>query len=168
MIEKNLIFVLFFFIFSSFTNIKGIREVKPITAPMNIINLIKSICLNLELKSITRTKAKIEPIIAPPLSKALCIPKAFPFSFGRDSDIRASLGGSRIPLPILSKPINTAKPAALLAKAIPNFEACVKKVLSPQEELTRIEDFNIYSNVFYGNNEFKRWSGYSLGYYIVN
>ena len=26
-----------------------------------------------------------------------------------------------------------------------HFEACVKKVLSPQEELTRIEDFNIYS-----------------------
>jgi len=33
--------------------------------------------------------------------------------------------------------------------------------------LLESEDFNLYSNVFYGNNEFKQWSGYSLGYYIV-
>lgn len=43
----------------------------------------------------------------------------------------------------------------------------INQLITKITPLLENKDFETYSKVFFGNEEFKQWTGYSLGYYIV-
>lgn len=42
-----------------------------------------------------------------------------------------------------------------------------KRVLHSLEPLLNSKDYNLYRDVFFGNKKYKKWTGYSIGYWIV-
>lgn len=51
------------------------------------------------------------------------------------------------------------------SKALTRKEA--KKLFGKIKDKLKSENYTLYKNLFFGSKEYKRWSGYSLGYYIV-
>lgn len=43
----------------------------------------------------------------------------------------------------------------------------IKKTLEKVSEFYNSKDINIYHDIFFGSEVFKRWTGYSLGYFLV-